>query len=435
MRADLRPVGGNLRAASMAAAAALLWTAPAHAQTATVAAAPDPAERDDIALTVQERQTLRDRTFGTTIGAVHVQPSASVDLAYNSNVFAAPIASGDAILTARVAITGDFELRRHSGGVNAEIERDTYARLSSEDATQARVAARDTIKLPSDIELSARASFGALVEPRSSTGAPVGAGRPVRYNVVDGAVDVSRRGGRFVVALGAQYSAYDYHDTIGAGGAVVDQEIRDFHYAEVRGRVGYDLGGPQVFVAADRHASSYRRPQPGTGFDRDTQGWQATLGLSSEITTLLRGTLSAGYLHEHFDLDTAATVSALAFNAALDWLPTPITTLHFGASRRLENGASIDASGYLASRLNLRGDHELTRNLLLDLGASYENAAFRSIDRDDDLLAITGGARLQAVGGLSFRLNGTYQQRRSRGAARGFDFNQTVASGGVTYRF
>src|SRR5262249_4256680 len=50
-------------------------------------------------------------------------------------------------------------------------------------------------------------------------------------------------------------------------------------------------------------------------------------------------------------------------------------------------------AGYLQSVFSVNADHELLRNVLLNIGGSFENDSFQGISRTDNVYTIAAGVR------------------------------------------
>ena len=69
-----------------------------------------------------------------------------------------------------------------------------------------------------------------------------------------------------------------------------------------------------------------------------------------------------------------------------------LTTLRIGGSRTTDPTVVAGASTILNSQILLGIDHELRRNLVLQLGIQIANEDFQGIDREDDNVIIRFGA-------------------------------------------
>ena len=418
---------GTLAAATMPAAALgqTLPTAPNGSSAPSVVVPLAATETTPVG--VIDRKLARDEQLGLSYGGLLILPAVSIGVAPTTNVFATPHGRSDVIGTAKASIDAKLDTGSSQLHAGAQVDRLQYARFDSQSATEWQVTGDGKIDPADNLEIAVKSVIGRHVEPRTSSAAPTLTYSPSLYVENDNQGDVAWRGARITIGAGATYSRYSYGAITGPG-ISFSQRSRDYHYTEVRGRIGYDLGERQIFIAANRHWGNYDLRDPATGLNRDTDGWQVTAGLSSAITPVIKGSIGVGYLHEQFKVPSVKPISTIAFQAALDWYVTMITTAHIEASRRLENSSAFDSQGYLSTRGSIRVDHEFARELLLNLGIDYEHAAFRTIDRADNNLDLTFGGDYQFDRRLSFLLQGRYSLRTSNGPERSFDFNQSSLS-------
>jgi hypothetical protein len=72
----------------------------------------------------------------------------------------------------------------------------------------------------------------------------------------------------------------------------------------------------------------------------------------------------------------------------------------------------------------VNADHELLRNLLLNINASYENDSFQGIVRTDNVFTGGGGLRYLVNRNLFFGGSFSYQRRAS--TASGASYSQSI---------
>jgi uncharacterized protein (PEP-CTERM system associated) len=78
-------------------------------------------------------------------------------------------------------------------------------------------------------------------------------------------------------------------------------------------------------------------------------------------------------------------------------------------------------------------DHELLRNLLVTLGASYENDNFQGITRTDNVFTLGAGARYLVSRHLFFGGSLTYYQRSSTAAGASYSQNVVMLRVGTQF--
>ena len=115
-----------------------------------------------------------------------------------------------------------------------------------------------------------------------------------------------------------------------------------------------------------------------------------------------------------------------------DYAVTPLVTLSLTGSRGVEESSTLGAGAFVATRVGLRADYELLRNLILSASSSYEKDVFQGIARRYSIKRGT----LEAHYRLSprYRLDAEYEVRDqdSVGAFPGRDFVRHQVTVGIT---
>jgi len=139
-------------------------------------------------------------------------------------------------------------------------------------------------------------------------------------------------------------------------------------------------------------------------------------------------------LVQDFIASSLGSTSNPDFGGRLIWNVTPLTTLTLGGLRTYNTGntssgvngvSGPNGSGYLTTTVAVNADHELRRDLLLNVNASLENDSFQGISRTDNLF--TAGTGFRYLINRNLFLGGfyTYQQRSS--SLAGFSFTQNLS--------
>ena len=117
------------------------------------------------------------------------------------------------------------------------------------------------------------------------------------------------------------------------------------------------------------------------------------------------------------------------FGANVDWNITQLTTITFLGSQRLYGTTvfvdGVPASGIEAAELGFVANHELRRNIILNLELRGSNEEFLQTTREDDVARFRIGG--EYLLNRNWRLNAgyTYQKRDSNdNDARDFRVNQ-----------
>ena len=185
----------------------------------------------------------------------------------------------------------------------------------------------------------------------------------------------------------------------------------------------------------------YPHTVPG-GTRANSSIYRVDLGLQILPRHIAYGTVYAGYLVQDFAQSGLGTVSAPDFGGRLVWNVTPLTTLTFNGLRTFITGTPSSGTtaipgpagnGYLSTTVVANADHELLRNLLLNLNTSYENDSFQGITRTDNVFTVGAGARYLVNRNLFLGGSFTYYQRNSTAAGASYSQNVVMLRVGTQF--
>ena len=89
-------------------------------------------------------------------------------------------------------------------------------------------------------------------------------------------------------------------------------------------------------------------------------------------------------------------------------------------------GSGFTSPGYLHSQVSLSLDHELLRNLLLNLNVDYINDDFKGVNRTDNGFDAGVGAKFLVRRELYLGASYTYSHRDSSGPQAGSPFSENI---------
>jgi hypothetical protein len=389
--------------------------------------------RDHHLETVTSRRRPDYDAAGIRTGPLLIFPTVSSVLGYDSNVYRQVSGVSDAFGRLRAAVEVRTDLSRHAVMMDGYVDQRVYSKYTTENALTYEAHLLGRLDFARGDRLTGEVRHTKAVVERGATGEILNTREPVRYNVSLASIDGRKTFGRLSLGLGGTVSYSNYQDAETPAGAPFDQQFRDLTLYQVRTEAGYALAaGPEIFVSATGEARRYRVVAP--PIIRDSNSIEVLAGLRSDITPLLRGQFSLGYLYANFKDPTIPSRGALGVNIGLDYLVTPLTTLRAGVLRNLRNVASANSPAALVTEGRIGVDHELLRNLILSASAGYQYA--------DYIIAVGSVRRITADGGaqwlinrrmrLDFDLN--YQRRTGAGQAANQQFGQVRGSVGFAYQ-
>lgn len=375
---------------------------------------------------VLERPRPDYEAMGVRTGAFVAYPRLTVRAAYDDNIFAAPNAQGDWIVGLAPALSIRSDWPRHAISLSADADLRRHDKFASEDTSTWTVEGKGRLDVSHATEILATLSGGDRVEPRTLQVTADETLKPVRYGVETATVKASHEFNRVKVVGAVDVSRQDYHDARDLAGGVVDEDYRDHTLTDGTVKVSYAVSPASAFfVEGGLRWLDYGRVD---GHTRDSQGVTVLMGVDREITRLIVGELSAGYLRQTFDDGFYQPVEKFHYRARLTWYPTPLVTVGLAATQSVEDSELRDSPGVLTQTAKLTADWELLRNVIISGQVSGANQKYRGIDRRDRRLGCGLSVNYLAnrTVGVSFRYN--FDRLASSGARQGRDFNDNTLS-------
>ncbi|MFE1602567.1 outer membrane beta-barrel protein [Methylobacterium sp. ID0610] len=190
-----------------------------------------------------------------------------------------------------------------------------------------------------------------------------------------GTVGVVQDFNRLQVALRGVVARETYADAQLAAGGTLPQGDRNATTYGVRLRTGYEIRpGFTPFVDALVDTRIHDLAVDFSGYRRDSDGLTLRAGSTFEISRLLTGEVSGGYLWRRYDDSRLRDVTGPVFDGAIAWAATPLTTVRLIASTGVIETVVPNASGVLTQSVGAEIAHDLRRNLRVTLlGSIYTN--------------------------------------------------------------
>ena len=196
----------------------------------------------------------------------------------------------------------------------------------------------------------------------------------------------------------------------------IDNSVRDrtIYNLSLRGAYQY-VGNEQVFVSIKGNDRNYDKISPLTGQDKSSTGLEAVIGASFDRSGILLGEISVGYRYQDYQ-DPLPDIEAPLYGASLYWNIGDLTTTHFIVDQSVRESISQFFSGYLSTTTSIGVDHELQRNLVLNMTLLYTKDKYEAIEpanRRDDTYSLILGSTYKMNRNFYFTAEYTYLERES----------------------
>jgi hypothetical protein len=366
-------------------------------------------------------------------------PRAELGEAYNSNIFATNAAPTSDLIT---ALAPRFDLLsifpQHALNLHGSSVSQFYAGNSAQNTQDG------TVKVDGRLDVTAGSAFfgsASAAHQHISYGSPNSPGniaQPVTYwdYIATAGYIQGRRRFSYQVDVGVEAAQYNPAQLVGGG--ILPQNTQNTLIPSAAVRTSYELVPDYLgYVRVGGSLFNYWH-----AVSKNSSIYRINLGLQILPRHLIYGEAYLGYLVQNYAQRALGTISAPDYGGRLVWNITPLTTLTFNGLRTFYTGTPVArattvtgpaGNGYLASTIEVNADHELLRNLLLNLNAGYENDSFQGITRTDNVFTIGAGARYLVNRNLFLGGSFSYYQRNSTISRASFSQNVLMLRVGTQF--
>lgn len=372
-------------------------------------------------LPVAQRLPLRPelQPLGVRLGSFLLRPELAESLGYDSAPLPGTAARGAPLVRTEASAELTSQWSRHALGGRLSLDDRRYIEHDRDFPDPSRTDWSGTLWGTREIgrdALSLSAAHLSLSETQEAVDAAL-ASAPLRYDVEDLRLSYRAVFGR--ASLTPEIGFRRYRFERGEDPIAGDQSFRDRDVWEagLTGRYGLAPARDLVLVLRGGR-SEFRRQEPGL-IEQDSSTVALLAGLDDSSGGVFRYRLLAGWQMRDYDAPGVSTRQAPVVEAGLTWLATGLTTVSGTLSRRIEDSSAEGLTGFTLTTGRLRLDHELRRNILLDISLGLERADFSR-----------GGGRTtlaSAGAGASWRMN------RHAALSLDYRFTDRDATRGTSY--
>jgi hypothetical protein len=388
--------------------------------------------------TVRDRSRPETDPRGLRAGGFLLFPSLTVRETYDTNIFAARNnEEGDFITGIQPSLVAASQWSNHELNFQAGADQGIYAENSDENYLDWNVGVDGRLDVTRDTNLFAGASWNNGHEERGSPD-DVNGEEPTEFDVASLTLGGEHAFNRLSLNLANTYDRYDYDDVGTAGGGTINNDDRDREIYQSTLRGSYEIQPRfSAFIEGSYNIRDYDAAQTDAGLNRDSEGFGVSVGSAFDLTGITFGEVSVGYLSQSYEDAALDDVSGVSASANLTSNVTPLTTVSLDVSSSVEettvSAGNNAAAGSFGRSINLRVDHELLRNVLLNADAGFVNKDYEGVDRMDNTFTLGLGADYLASRYLNLGAGYEFTTRRSDFAAVEYDKHLFFVSGTLQY--
>lgn len=209
---------------------------------------------------------------------------------------------------------------------------------------------------------------------------------PTKYDQGEAFLGAQFTADRMAVRVGGTYDRLDFEDDA-PHGTPANNDDRDRELWSFGARVGYAVSpGRRLFVQGASDTRRYDEYLDDNGQNRDSDGYNAAVGLEFRSGLALSGEVLAGYLEQNYNDPALQDVSTFDVGALVRWRTGPSTVLVGSLDRSLEETTLLDASSYLYTTGGGQISHRIRPGLIVGADAAMSRRDYQGVDRYDDII-------------------------------------------------
>lgn len=343
-------------------------------------------DRETAAKEVTEREHEGYAAKGVDLGSFVAFPLVEIKERFSDNVFYDQSRHReDMITTTSPSLRVRSNWNVHEVEVYNQVDDVRYLRFDGEDVTNYNGYLSGKLDVTRELYVSGKIALNLGHESRSSPDDADGTS-PTGTRDVSGSLLTEWRGPRMRVKADANSSSKSYDNSRLASGAITNNHDRNRTEMDGGLRLSHEIVPEYfAFVEGRLNRRDYVDSQDDNGFNRDSQGEEARVGTSIELSGLLRGDIFGSYLWQHYEDARLQDAKGPGAGVLLTWTPTPLTTVKGGLSRVISETTTRAVGGTLQTRGELSIAHELQRNLIFEADTNYTLSTYDGAGKHDNL--------------------------------------------------
>jgi hypothetical protein len=248
-----------------------------------------------------------------------------------------------------------------------------------------------------------------------------------------GNAGVTQHFNRFELTTKADAERTAYQDSQLTDGSTASNQDRNYNQYGTTLRGGYEMTpGVTPFVEVGTDTRVHDLSTDTSGYQRNSKGYVANVGTTFELSRLLTGEVSVGYLTRTYDDPRFDRLKGLIGSASLVWTLDALNTVKFTASSTLGESSVPGVPGVFYRDAGVQWDHSFRRWLVGTLKAGigqdlYEGTSTASTDvagRTDNRYSV--GAGLTYKIDRTMQIKGEFQQNWLRSNVTGVDYTAST---------
>jgi len=375
---------------------------------------------------------------GARLGSFMLLPGAELAWEHNDNVFYTPTGTrSDSVWHVRPYADLRSDWNRHALNFSAWGDFARYQSFGENDYDDWALRADGRVDVLQNSWFSADISRYHLHEDRRdpAAGAPL---TPTEFDYDGYGFGYDHVFNRLKVGGYYNHNSFDYDNNVTGEGEFIDNQDRNRDQDRYTLRADYQLGPETaIFGSYGWNSIDYDLPVDFEGFNRNSDGTNASVGVVWDMTDLLTGDLSVNWSEQDYDDPALRDVDGWGLGAGLTWTPQQTTLINVRMAASPQETAQNGIGGYFSRLYSARLQQELKRNLLFNVRGSFTDNDYENSGLTTDELTQTEVVRVGL--GLSYLFNRNfyvtggyaYEKQRSNEFRFTYEINRLFLALGV----
>ncbi|MGA1856157.1 outer membrane beta-barrel protein [Azospirillum sp. 11R-A] len=373
----------------------------------------------------KERVQASYQPKGVELGSFILFPAIENEVLFNSNIYSTrDNVKADIVDKVMPEIKLRSRFSEHAVNFTARAEQFLYRTHDAENHLDANIMADGRYDLSRDWEANGLLSFNRSYEDRGSPDAVAGE-HPTLTNTYSTRLGSKQRSGRMTYAAVLTLDRRLYGDVSTSTGTAINNSDRNRIESEGTVSASYELFPGYAAVAelsANRRRYDDRRDD--LGFERSSWGYAARTGVSVDLSQLVRGDFTVGYMAQDYEDSRFTDPHGLSVRASFNWTPSKLTVVVPSLERSIQETTASQTSALVRTSAGLLVRHELERNIVLTASGKVFNDYYEGTRQSN----WTYEARLRGIWALApeYYVGAETGTRVRTSTVKSSEFTQTV---------
>lgn len=381
-----------------------------------------------------ERMAADHAPLGIRAGSFLVIPKVELTETYNDNIYATDNnEDSDFITSTKAEVAARSNWSRHALNAVAKGEFRRYADKDSEDQDNYQVATDGRVDVMRDTSIGGGLSYAQDHEDRGDPNSIGSSVEPVELHTTVGRIGAYRGLGKANARFDSEVKSLEYDNGQTAGGAIINNGIRDRNEYTQALRLGYKLN--DTFEVFGRGAWD-NRVYDNKAFNRTNRGQTYTAGTTFDMSGKTKGEVYAGMADRNYSNSGLKDIDAAVWGGKVTWNASDLTSVIASVDRGIEETTIGGSSGFVNTDYRLGVEHALTRDILLKGNVGFANSDYEGnagTQREDDVYTAGLGADYWFNRCLKAGIGYTYTDRSSNITGGDFSRNTVLVKLTATY--